>query len=74
MKNQKIVFNGKEFDCSHLSPFDCGSADSYYQRGAKPHYYVQGEGRKEQLTEEQKEAYFAGYEHNEREGGKKQYE
>ena len=31
-------YNGKFYDQSHGGPFDRGAADSYYNRGAKPHW------------------------------------
>ena len=75
MKN-KITINGKEFEKTHGSPFDCGSADSYYNRIARPHYYKEEHPRlvtKENMTQEQIEAYLAGYEYNECLGHKKDY-
>ena len=30
------------YDTRHGGPFDRGSADSYYQRGIEPHYFVFG--------------------------------
>ena len=57
-------------DTRHGGPFDRGSADSYYRRGANPHYY-EGKTRlspmvtKEEMTDEEIKAYYAGYEYNE---------
>lgn len=78
MVAEKIEFNGVTYDARHGGPFDRGSADSYYSRGAKPHYYVGGsyEGpivTEEQMTAEEVAAYYAGYDHNEQFGGKKDY-
>jgi hypothetical protein len=75
---EMIKFNGVEYNARHGGPFDRGSADSWYSRGAKPHYYVGGsyEGpivTEEQMTAEEVAAYYAGYDHNERHGGKKDY-
>jgi len=55
-------------DKRHGSPYDRGSADSYYQRGRSPHYYCyeQGkEGRVTDLTKEQIAEYHLGYDENE---------
>lgn len=62
----------------HGGPFDRGSADSYYHRGAKPHYYVGGTGmspriEREDMTQEQIQEYYAGYEYNELSGDKKEW-
>ena len=60
----------------HGSPWDRGSADSYYGRPHDPHYYPEGTGngkRVTDLTEEQVRAYLAGYAHNEQFGDKKDW-
>ena len=51
----------------HGSPFDRGSADSWYRRQAIPHYMING-ARIEQadMTAEQIAEYEAGYEDNEK--------
>ena len=54
------------YDMRHGGPYDRGSADAYYGRPCKPHYYV-GATHNSQLIEEQDmsddqiEAYNAGY-------------
>jgi hypothetical protein len=53
----------------HGGPFDRGSADSYYGRRPEPHYYVAGTRTsplvsKEEMTQEEIDAYWAGYEYN----------
>ena len=74
--------NGKTMNTAHGSPFDRGSADSWYHRAACPHYYshnpVFGTTRGERveecdMTEEQVAEYKAGYEDNEKTGGKKDF-
>lgn len=75
---EKVMFNGVEYNARHGGPFDRGSADSWYSRGAKPHYYVSGTGTSPIVTEESMTAeevadYYAGYDHNEQFGGKKDY-
>ena len=69
-------FNGKEYDSRHGGAFDRGSADSYYHRPRKPHYYVGGTATSELvevLTAEEVEAYNAGYDYNEEYGDKKDW-
>jgi len=71
-------FNGVVYDDVHGGPFDRGSADSWYNRGAKPHWYPEGSYRGEIVTEErmtleQIQAYYAGYDWNEKNGGKKDW-
>lgn len=70
-------YNGVDYDTTwggettrHGGPFDRGSADSYYGRGYRPHYYVNGTGTSprvpmEEMTQEEIDAYGAGYEWNE---------
>jgi hypothetical protein len=79
MVAEMIKFNGVEYNARHGGPFDRGSADSYYSRGAKPHYYAGGTGTSPIVTEESMTAeevadYYAGYDHNERFGDKKSYD
>jgi hypothetical protein len=66
----------KLYDQRHGGPFDRGSADSYYNRPKKPHYYVGDTGASPKVTELTKselEAYNAGYDWNEQFGEKKDY-
>lgn len=75
--NKYGEFNGKTYDARHGGAFDRGSADSWYDRGRNPHYYVGGTGTSDRittLTPEEIEAYHAGYDYNEKFGGKKDYE
>lgn len=60
----------KKYDNRHGGPFDRGSADSYYRRGQSPHYYKAGTATSEKveakdMTEDELEAYLAGYAENE---------
>jgi len=55
---------------NHGSPYDRGSADSYYQRGFGPHWYPEGTGNGERIQEEdmspdQIAEYTIGFEENE---------
>ena len=64
------------FDTRHGGCFDRGSADSYYNRGIEPHYYVGGTYDSEKitdLTESEIRDYMAGYEWNEKFGDKKDW-
>lgn len=74
----KIEFRGEEFEQFHGSPFDRGSADSYYGRPQNPHWYPNGTGNEpripsEEMSMKELRAYFAGYEYNEKFGDKKDY-
>jgi hypothetical protein len=65
------------FDTRHGGCFDRGSADSYYNRGVEPHYYVGGTHTSEKvtkLTEKQVADYMAGYAFNEQFGDKKSWD
>ena len=58
---------------NHGSPYDRGSADSYYRRGPKPHFYPNGTYTKptiqlENMTTPQIKDYMDGYNDNEKEG------
>lgn len=75
---RKIEFRGEEFDQFHGSPFDRGSADSYYGRAQAPHWYPQGtyKGQRVEspdMSMRELRAYFAGYEYNEQFGDKKDW-
>ena len=51
----------------HGSLYDRGSADSYYGRSKNPHWYPEGTGRGERitdLTEEELIEYNLGYDEN----------
>jgi hypothetical protein len=63
----------------HGGAWDRGSADSYYRRGAKPHYYLGGTHMsdivtEERMTAEEIAAYYAGYEWNEKLGDFKNWD
>jgi hypothetical protein len=72
------VYAGKTYDSSHGSPFDRGSADSYYGRARMPHRGgVGGDSgpriEMSLLSPEEINAYHAGYDWNEQFGGRKEY-
>lgn len=74
---RKVTFKGKEYDRYHGSPFDRGTADCYYERAEDPHKrawdYVTGYTYITDLTKEETEAYYAGYEYAEAMGFKKEW-
>jgi hypothetical protein len=72
------ILKGWQFDRKqHGCLYDRGSADSYYGRPRGPHYGgVGGDSgpRVDQgLSIDEIKEYYAGYEHNERFGDKKDY-
>ena len=78
-KEKTIEFRGEEFPAFHGSPFDRGSADSWYSRPQSPHWYPQGSYKGERIeppnmTLAEMRAYYAGYEYNELHGGKKDWD
>jgi hypothetical protein len=63
---------GGEIDKSHGSPYDCGGADSWYNRRYNPHKVVDGQDVPCE-TPEEKMAYSQGWKDNEDAGGHKDY-
>jgi len=67
-----------KYDDRHGGPYDRGGADSYYRRGFNPHYYT-GDSIKSTeipaalMTNNEREAYRAGYEENESIGNHKEW-
>lgn len=60
------AWNGKSYTVRHGDPFDRGGADFYYGYPRKPHYYIGATGttpivEEADMTDEQIEAYHAGY-------------
>jgi hypothetical protein len=66
-----VEYNGKTYDDRHGGPFDRGSADSYYGRPFRPHYFLGATySTPEVIPEEgsaEYEAYEAGFMFNEME-------
>ena len=65
-------------DRRHGGPYDRGSADSYYGRPRRPHYYRGDTGTSDRvdydgMTPDEVVAYLAGYEDNEESGDKKNW-
>ena len=66
------------YDTRHGGPWDRGSADNYYGRPFKPHYfmgdtYSSTEVPAELMTNEEIAAYQAGWDDNEESGDKKDW-
>ena len=76
---EKIIqaLRGPQFDRErHGGLYDRGSADSYYGRIPEPHWYPEGTGNGEKITQlnrAEKEEYMMGYMWNEHHGDKKNY-
>ena len=50
----------------HGQPYDRGAADAWYHRGPDPHWFPEGTGNgdrieRDQMSEQEVEAYLAGY-------------
>jgi hypothetical protein len=72
------LLRGPQFDRDqHGSLWDRGTADSYYHRSPRPHWYPNGTGVQPivtDLSDAERNEYMAGYEWNERFGDKKDWE
>ena len=68
---------GKVYDQRHGGAFDRGSADSYYGRPRRPHYFEGGTHTSKEIIPEPGSReymdYMAGYEQNELYGDKKDW-
>lgn len=69
---------GYQIPRGHGSPYDRGSADSYYRRSRDPHWYPGGTYNlprinAEQMTSAEIEEYHLGYDENEAEYNHKDY-
>lgn len=67
MENQHEQYN---VDTRHGSPYDRGSADSYYRRGRRPHYFKGATYNSEEVLEKDMTAleireYHLGFDQNE---------
>lgn len=63
----------------HGGPYDRGSADSYYRRARKPHYYTGNTGTSPLVEEKDMTAaeiaeYYKGYDDNQASGNFKEWE
>ena len=78
MYDRKVEFEGTIWNARHGGPFDRGTADSYYGRSYRPHYFVGATHttpivEKEQMTMQELDEYRAGYDYNEQYGDKKDW-
>ena len=74
----KVEFLGEVYNSRHGGPFDRGSADSYYGRAPRPHFftdatYFSDEIEERFMTKAQIAEYMAGYQYNEEFGDKKEW-
>ena len=63
----------------HGGPYDRGAADSYYQRGFRPHYFVRDtynseEIQQSEMTLQECQEYAKGYSDNQASGNFKEWE
>jgi len=67
-----------QFDTRHGGAYDRGSADSYYHRPPRPHYFVGDTYQSKEVLAQpdspEWKDYMAGYEDNERFGDKKDWQ
>ena len=73
-----VNWGGTTYDDRHGGPFDRGSADSYYRRSYRPHYYIGGTHSsplvmEAEMTQDDLDAYQAGFEYNEWMGNHKEW-
>ena len=73
-----MIKEATKFDQRHGSPYDRGSADSYYGRDYSPHYFTGDTYNSPridlaQMTAVEIVAYTAGYRENEDSGDKKEW-
>jgi hypothetical protein len=75
-----MMMRKTDMKTSHGSPFDCGLADSWYDRVRDPHKFVVGRdsGKRvavamDKLTQQEIWEYNSGYNWNEKFGGKKDF-
>ena len=53
-----------KYNQRHGGPYDRGTADAYYRRGCNPHYFKGSTYMSDlvtELTDEERQAYVAGY-------------
>lgn len=77
-EGRMVEFNGTLYNARHGGPFDRGSADSYYGRGRRPHYFTGATYNSTELeavdmSQTEIDDYHAGYDYNEQFGDKKDW-
>ena len=66
-----------EINRRHGGPYDRGAADSYYRRSPRPHYFVGATYLTQEVTEltiEEAQEYYRGFEDNEASQNFKEWE
>ena len=71
-------YQGRFYDGRHGGPFDRGSAESWYSRPRRPHFFTDATYQSDEIeerfmTKDQIAEYNAGYDWNEDLGGKKEW-
>lgn len=74
-----VEYDGVEYDARHGGPFDRGSADCYYRRPREPHKYLGATYQSDRigllgLSDDEIQAYRAGYEYQHEVGDYKNYD
>ena len=77
--NTYVMENGEKIESRHGDAFDRGSADSWYRRARRPHFFRGGsysseKVEKSEMTEEEIRLYNLGYDYNEKIGGHKEWD
>lgn len=76
-ENNPVEFEGEFYVQRHGGAFDRGSADSYYGRYPRPHYFEGATYTSKEIIpavgSAEYKAYMAGYAYNERYGDKKDW-
>lgn len=77
-QSDNIEFRGRVYNARHGGAFDRGSADSYYHRPRRPHFFTDAtyqsmEIEERFMTQDQIAEYHAGYDWNETHGDKKDW-
>lgn len=74
---EKVEFEGEVYNARHGGPFDRGSADSYYGRPFRPHYFLGDTYNSTEVVINPESGlwleYEAGYNYNEESGSKKDW-
>jgi hypothetical protein len=72
-----VEHDGDVYDARHGGPFDRGSADSYYGRPRRPHYFEGSSYSSQEIIPQRTDVayweYLMGYEHNEQRGSFKDW-
>ncbi len=66
----KMIDRKERLDREHGSPYDRGSADSWYGRNPRPHFYIKSslsspKVEHDKMSDEETREYWRGYDDNE---------